>query len=204
MAAQPSRGVFINCPFDAEYQPLFEAVVFCVTACGFLPRCTLEETDGGVVRIDTIYNLIRQCNHGIHDISRTEVKGQPYELPRFNMPLELGIFLGAKKFGRHSGKKRCLVMDRAPYRFKRFISDISGQDIKAHGKRPCAVIRQVRNWLQAAPGKAALPGGTRIWEKYLQFRRELPIIADEADLHSSQLTFIDYLQLARNWLARNR
>lgn len=204
MAAQPSRGVFINCPFDAEYQPLFEAVVFCVTACGFLPRCTLEETDGAVVRIDTIYKLIRQCNHGIHDISRTEVKGQPYELPRFNMPLELGIFLGAKKFGRHSGKKRCLVMDRAPYRFKRFISDISGQDIKAHGKRPCAVIRQVRNWLQAAPGKAALPGGNRIWEKYLQFRRELPIIADEAELDSRQLTFIDYLQLATNWLARNR
>jgi hypothetical protein len=46
--------VFINCPFDPEYQPLLEAVVFCVTACGFLPRCTLEETDAGEVRIDTI------------------------------------------------------------------------------------------------------------------------------------------------------
>jgi hypothetical protein len=114
MAAKPGRGVFINCPFDDEYQPLFEAVVFCVTACGFRARCTLEETDAGEVRIDTIYGLIRECNHGIHDISRTEVKGQPYQLPRFNMPFELGIFLGAKKFGRPSLKKRCLVMDRAP------------------------------------------------------------------------------------------
>ena len=178
--------------------------MFCVTACGFLPHCTLEETDAGEVRIDTIYKLIRQCNHGIHDISRTEVKGQPYELPRFNMPFELGIFLGAKKFGRYSGKKRCLVMDRAPYRFKRFISDISGQDIKAHHNSPSAAIRQVRNWLQSAPGKAALPGGKRIWQKYRQFRRELPIIADESELDSSQLTFTDYLQLATNWLARNR
>jgi len=66
------------------------------------------------------------------------------------------------------------------------------------------VIRQIRNWLQSAPGKAALPGGQRIWEKYLQFRRELPIIAEAADLDSGQLTFIDYLQLATNWLARNR
>jgi uncharacterized protein YjiS (DUF1127 family) len=204
MAARPGRGVFINCPFDPSYQPLFEAVVFCVTACGFRPRCTLEETDAGEVRIETIYKLIRECNHSIHDISRTEVEGQPYRLPRFNMPFELGIFLGAKRFGRHSGKKRCLVMDRAPYRFKRFISDIGGQDIKAHHKSPCAAIRQVRNWLQAAPGKAALPGGYRIWQKYRQFRRELPVIAREADLDPAQLTFIDYLQLANYWLARNR
>lgn len=204
MAAQPGRGVFINCPFDRKYQPLFEAVVFCVTACGFLPRCTLEETDAGEVRIDTIYSLIGQCNHGIHDISRTEVEDQPYQLPRFNMPLELGIFLGAKRFGQHSAKKRCLVMDRAPYRYKRFISDIGGQDIKAHNNNPCRVIRQVRDWLQSAPGKAAIPGGKRIWQKYRHFRRELPIIADEAELDSSQLTFIDYLQLATNWLARNR
>ena len=204
MAPGPGRGVFINCPFDREYQPLFEAIVFCVAACGFLPRCTLEENDAGQVRIDTIYRLIRECRHGIHDISRTEVKDQPYQLPRFNMPFELGIFLGAKKFGRNTAKKRCLVMDRAPYRYKRFISDIGGQDIKAHAKKPRAVISQVRNWLQAAPGKAALPGGKRIWEKYLQFRRELPIIADEAELDPAQLTFIDYLQLATNWLARNR
>ncbi|MFN2624401.1 MAG: hypothetical protein ABR611_16360, partial [Chthoniobacterales bacterium] len=89
-------------------------------------------------------------------------------------------------------------------RYKRFISDIGGQDIKAHNKSPRSVIGHVRNWLQTAPGKAALPGGKRIWEKYLQFRRELPIIADEAELDSAQLTFIDYLQLVTNWLPRNR
>jgi hypothetical protein len=202
--ATSSLGVFINCPFDDQYQPLFEAVVFCVTACGFLPRCTLEKTDAAEVRIDTIYTLIGQCTHGIHDISRTEVAGQPYQLPRFNMPLELGIFLGAKRFGRRSAKKRCLVMDRAPHRYKRFISDIGGQDIKAHNNKPSRAIRQVRDWLQSAPGKAAIPGGKRIWQKYSQFRRELPIIADEAELDSTQLTFIDYLQLVTNWLARNR
>ncbi len=204
MAARPGRGVFINCPFDPEYQPLLEAIVFCVTACGFLPRCTLEETDAGVVRIDTIYKLVPECNHGIHDISRTEVENEPYDLPRFNMPFELGIFLGAKKFGRHSRKKQCLVMDRTPHRYKRFISDISGQDIKAHNKSPCAAIRHVRNWLQSAPGKTVLPGGKRIWQNYRQFRRELPVIAYESELDSSQLTFVDYLQLTRSWLARNR
>ena len=29
------RGVFINCPFDAQYQPLFRALLFAVEDCGF-------------------------------------------------------------------------------------------------------------------------------------------------------------------------
>jgi hypothetical protein len=99
MPAAPSASVFISCPFDREYQPLFDAIVFCVVACGFEPRCTLELTDAGEVRIENIYRLIDQRHHGIHDISRTEVRDQPYQLPRFNMPLELGIFLGAKRGG---------------------------------------------------------------------------------------------------------
>ncbi len=164
MPAAPNASVFINCPFDSEYQPLFEAIVFCVAACGFIPRCTLELTDAGEVRIENIYRLINQCNHGIHDISRTEVADQPYALSRFNMPLELGIFLGAKRFGGRSSQKRCLIIDRAPYRYKRFISDIGGQDIKAHNKRPATAIRHVRDWLQSAPGKTAIPGGAMIFK----------------------------------------
>ncbi len=204
MPAAPSASVFINCPFDKQYQPIFDSTVFCVVACGFEPRCTLELTDAGEVRIENIYRLIAQCNHSIHDISRTEVEDQPYRLPRFNMPLELGIFLGAKRFGGRSSRKRCLIMDRAPYRYKRFISDIGGQDIKAHCTRPVNAIRQVRDWLQFAPGKAAIPGGTKIWQDYQRFRRELPVIAEEAQLDPAQLTFIDYLQLVTNWLKLHR
>ena len=204
MPAAPSASVFINCPFDKRYQPIFDAIVFCVVACGFEPRCTLELTDAGEVRIENIYRLIAQCNHSIHDISRTEVADQPYRLPRFNMPLELGIFLGAKRFGGRSSRKRCLIMDRAPYRYKRFISDIGGQDIKAHYTRPVNAIRHVRDWLQSAPGKAAIPGGTKIWQDYQRFRRELPVIAEEAQLNPAQLTFIDYLQLVTSWLKLHR
>src|SRR5947209_5938857 len=204
MPAAPSASVFINCPFDKRYQPIFDAIVFCVVGCGFEPRCTLELTDAGEVRIENIYRLIGQCNHGIHDISRTEVDDQPYQLPRFNMPLELGIFLGAKRFGGRSSRKRCLIMDRSPYRYKRFISDIGGQDIKAHYTRPVNAIRHVRDWLQSAPGKAAIPGGTKIWQDYQRFRRELPVIAEEAQLNPGQLTFIDYLQLVTSWLKIHR
>lgn len=126
-------GVFVNCPFDDGYKPLFNATVFAVLDCGFEPRCALQVYDSGQVRIDKIMELIEGCRFGIHDISRTEL--DPVNgLPQFNMPLELGIFLGAQRFG--SGKhreKNCLVLDREPYRYQKFISDIAGQDIAAHG-----------------------------------------------------------------------
>jgi hypothetical protein len=201
MPTPASDSVFINCPFDLQYQPLFEAVVFCVAACGFLPRCTLELADAGEVRIENIYRLIAQCNLSVHDISRTEATGA-YHLPRFNMPLELGIFLGAKRFGR--ARKRCLILDRAPHRYVRFISDIRGQDIQAHENSRRRAIRRVRDWLRVARPHAVIPGGTRIWEKYEQFRRELPIVAEEAELDPTQLIFIDYLHVVTTWLERNR
>ena len=48
------------------------------------------------------------------------------------MPLELGIFLGAKRFGRAEQKgKVCLILDTERYRYQQFMSDIAGQDISA-------------------------------------------------------------------------
>ena len=119
-------NVFINCPFDAKYKSLFDAMVFAIHDCGFIPRCALEEEDASQVRIDKIYSIIADCRYGIHDISRTELdKGSG--LPRFNMPLELGVFLGAKKFGiEEQERKKCLILDAEPYRYQQFISDIAG------------------------------------------------------------------------------
>ncbi len=52
----------------------------------------------------------------------------PLSLPRFNMPLELGIFLGAKRFGSQKQKqKNGLILDREKYRYQSFCSDIAGQ-----------------------------------------------------------------------------
>jgi len=40
-----NKGVFINCPFDAQYKPLFDGIVFAVLDCGLWPRCALEIDD---------------------------------------------------------------------------------------------------------------------------------------------------------------
>ena len=93
-----ATNVFINCPFDVEFEPLFHAIVFAVIQCGYTVRCALEADDAGATRIDRIYRLIKDCRFGVHDISRIE-HDTVNNLPRFNMPFELGLFLGARRFG---------------------------------------------------------------------------------------------------------
>jgi hypothetical protein len=86
------NNVFINCPFDSDYLELRNALVFTIFDCGFIPRCALEEDDGGMVRFEKIKQIIKESKFGIHDLSRTELDIENY-LPRFNMPLELGVFI---------------------------------------------------------------------------------------------------------------
>lgn len=161
-----SGSVFVNCPFDDEYKPIRDALVFAIFDCGFQPRSSLEENDAGAVRVDKIQRIIAECKYGIHDISRTELDEHNH-LPRFNMPLELGMFIGARRFGDRKQKlKNCLVLDRDQYRYQQFISDIAGQDIRSHNQNPRDAIRAVREWLNATTGRRTIPGGAQIANRF--------------------------------------
>ena len=146
-AVNSTSDVFINCPFDSDYSPMFRAVVFVVFACSFRVRSALEVDDASDSRLEKLYGIMKSCRYGIHDISRTELD-EHSGLPRFNMPLELGIFLGAKKFGNSQQKlKRALVLDVDQYRYQSFVSDLAGADIHRHNGDPADAIAEVRNWL---------------------------------------------------------
>ena len=193
-------NVFINCPFDPAYKPLFDATVFAVPDYGFISRCALEEEDTSQVRIEKIYEIIADCRYGIHDISRIELD-EPSGFPRFNMPLELGIFLGAKKFGSETQKgKKCLILDREPYRYQQFMSDIAGQDIQAHNNAPEEIVKVVRNWLRTASRHRTIPSGDIIWERYQNFMQDLPKTAETHRLTVEEMIFNDYTLVIEEWL----
>lgn len=193
-------NVFINCPFDEDFKEIFYAKVFTVFDCGFRARCALEEDDGGEVRIEKIAKIINQCRYGIHDVSRTELCKKT-KLPRFNMPLELGMFLGARKYGdSHQKRKSCLITDSEQYRYQMFISDIAGQDIRSHANKPGDAITVVRNWLNAASKRTTIPGGKDISERYEAFKRDLPEICLAAKIGEDELTFNDYSTFVSEWL----
>ncbi len=193
-------SIFINCPFDDDYKPIFDAIVFTVVDCGFSAHCALEEEDASQIRIEKIYNIISKCRYGIHDISQTELNPES-NLPRFNMPLELGVFLGAKKFGKSKQqKKMCLILDKEQYRYQQFISDISGQDVHAHENETKRVVTIVRNWIRNASRRVTIPGGDVIYRRYLTFKNDLPESCEECKLNIDELIFNDYILMVTEWL----
>lgn len=205
LAANYDINVFVNCPFDEIYLPLMEAIVFAIHDCGFVARSALEAEDSGEVRIERIAKIIKDCRYGVHDISRTEV-GPETGLPRFNMPLELGLFLGASRFGSRSDKsKGCLILDCERYRYHRFCSDISGQDIQSHDASSQTAVKVVRNWLRNTRrnSSVAIPGGSAMVGRFIQFQEELPLLCSELELERSELIFNDYTTLIAEWLKEN-
>lgn len=198
-----SRNVFINCPFDDDYQQLFYAMIFTIYNCGYSPRCAMEIEDGGETRISKIFNIISECKFGIHDISRTELS-EGNCLPRFNMPLELGMYLSAKRFGDKKQKiKTCLVLDREQYRYQIYISDIAGQDIRSHDNDPLVLIPIVRNWLRNQSGRTTIIGGAEICQRYEVFADVLPQLCEELHLTTNELIFNDYRTIIEEWLKAN-
>jgi hypothetical protein len=167
------ESVFINCPFDDSYKHIFEAILFCVYSCGFEPRCAFEQDNALDNRLDKIEKLIEECRYGIHDISRIELNENG--LPRFNMPFELGIFFGARRFGSKTQKKKnALVLEAKKYLYQQYISDLNGVDTKSHQNNPETAIAKVRDWLQVATNQQDLPGAKIIVQQYQQFRKLLP------------------------------
>lgn len=193
-------SVFINCPFDKHYWPIFEAIVFCVVDCGFSPRSALEQIDSGDVRLQKIRDLVTGSKYAIHDISRIEVSAaSPY--PRFNMPFELGLDLGCRFFGVGvCATKKCLILEKKQYMYQQVLSDIAGQDIRAHHGSPDLAITIVRQWLRNASGRTTLPGPNHIKVHFREFVNDLPKMAQVAGLDRKDLQFVDYLVLASEWL----
>jgi hypothetical protein len=198
------RGVFINCPFDLDYLPLLQSLIFTILECGLEPRLALEEPDSGEVRVHKIRNLIRSCRFSVHDISRMEPL-RDVDLPRFNMPFELGLDLGCRYYG--GGRlesKRSLILEREPYRYQRVLSDISGNDIRAHRGDPETLMAEVRNWLKAMT-RGTLPSGSSMWKRYSLFLTDLDstfeqLLYSQRDIESLEVT--ELMEFIHDWQTR--
>lgn len=183
-------SVFINYPFDPEYQPKLEAITFAVYRCGFYPESALSEDNALDNRLSKIEHLISKCKYGIHDISRVELNSQGY--PRFNMPFEVGLFFGARKFGDSVQKsKNALIFEKIRHSYQSYFSDLSGVDIKAHNSDLNVILREIRNWLRTSSKRASIPGDLVIINDFTVFQAELPAILKSLGLSKDNLLFND-------------
>ena len=170
MADSPfDRNVFLNCPLDREYEPILQAILFCLVRFGLTPRIATERNDAGEARIDKLLDLIGSSQYSIHDISRCQAR-EPGEHYRLNMPFELGIDFGCRRYGGEPfSKKVILILEEQPYRYQAAISDLAGMDVEAHGGECEAAVRKVRNWLTGLGGLDRT-GAARVLAEYEDFQ----------------------------------
>ena len=122
------------------------------------------------------------------------------------MPLELGIDLGCKRFGKgHEQEKVVLVLDIERFRYQRFISDISGQDVYAHGGTQSGIVNEVREWLRPEldPRRVIILSGAEILRRFRAFKRALPAICARLHWDPERLGFVDYAYAVASWISAN-
>ncbi|CAG0999465.1 hypothetical protein PLCT2_02979 [Planctomycetaceae bacterium] len=189
LPAVDPKHVFVNCPFDKKYKPLFDAIVFTVHDLGFQARHALID-DGEAVRLTRIAKELAGSKYSIHDLSRVEVGGA-LKVPRFNMPFEAGIAYCRHQFAGAGDEHHVLLLDSVQYRYQASLSDAAGLDPKVHNSDPELVVGNVRTFLVRKSGEGG-PGAAYIWKRYGLFLARLPDAARSQHITMGELRSWDY------------
>jgi hypothetical protein len=194
-------NVFINCPFDNDYNPLLKALCFSLLYLEFEPKLS-QTLSSSSIRVNQIKQHIRNSKYGIHDLSRSKPM-KKNDLPRFNMPYELGLDIGCIEYGGAKfANKKALILETEKYHYQKVLSDISGQDIENHNNDPLTLIKKVRNWLSANNKINVLSGQSEIWIAYNQFSGDL--VNNLASTYSAkdieEMPIGDYIKFAKDWI----
>jgi hypothetical protein len=193
-----NNNVFINCPFDNEFTLNLHAIIFTVYHCGFFPNSALSDDNALDNRLSKIEKLVENSKYGIHDISRTELNNQGF--PRFNMPFELGLFFGAKRFGNKQRNKNALIFERVKFSYQSYLSDLNGIDTKAHNNDTSLIIQGIRDWLKTASKRTSIPGHITIIKNFEYFQKQLPSISENLGLDAAGLTYNDLCLIIEEFL----
>jgi hypothetical protein len=136
------NSVFLNIPYDDEFQDLYLAYIVGLHQLGFDPKIA-SGIPGGERRLDRILALIQTCRYSIHDLSRVELSAAQPATPRFNMPLELGLTITWAKL--HPKRHTWFLWESTPRRLQKSMSDLDGTDPYIHRGTIQGVLSELRN-----------------------------------------------------------
>jgi len=158
------ESVFLNIPYDRGFEDLYLAYIVGLTQLGLRVNATIGVPNQG--RLETIIGLIEESDFSIHDLSRIELsKG----IPRFNMPVELGMALYRSHISK--GRHRACVFESKPYRTQRSTSDINGIDPQIHNGTAKGVMAGLRYIFRQPGDVTTVP---EMLSSYRAVRRKLP------------------------------
>jgi hypothetical protein len=169
------ESVFLNIPYDAQFEDLYLAYIVGLTELGLKINVTLAVPNQG--RLERIIRLIQKSDASIHDLSRIETSSG---VPRFNMPLELGLAL--YRSHETNGRHRVFVFEKTPYRAQRSTSDINGIDLQIHKGRPKGVMVGLRNIFHQPDRATTVPEMLNTFRAVKQRLPELRRIAGSKSL----------------------
>jgi hypothetical protein len=149
-----ATSVFVNCPRDEAFRPLYEAMLLTCIHAGFLPVIAESSGRAGESRLDRILGELASCRYSIHDLSRSRGEGDE-NLARFNMPLELGMAMGLQAWQPEEDRHEYLMLVPEGLMYRRYISDLAGFDPAQHDGTPQRVVGEVLSWLVASPDAPA-------------------------------------------------
>jgi hypothetical protein len=147
--------VFLNIPFDSEYERFLVALVPTIVAVGRIPRTVLEVPEQGIGRLARLVKHLADCELSVHDLSRVGVPA------RFNMPFELGL---ACALAHVRPPHAYVLLERESFRLDRTLSDMRGRDAYIYGR---SVKRLIAGLLDALrPTSGARPSHRQVFSLY--------------------------------------
>ena len=195
--------VFLNCPFDTQFKPLFDAIVFTIHDLGFQARHALID-NSNVVRVERIASELATSKYSLHDISRVQLGKN--KLPRFNMPFEAGIAYAMHAMNPNQWEHHIGILEAVEYQHNASISDLAGLDTKVHENDPVKAISCVRDFLRKKSART-LPGAKHVTDRYLAFQGNLAVAAKKNKVKLNELKSWNYANdlqdLMANWILHN-
>lgn len=175
---------FVNCPYDKQYRPLLRRIVFVLCLLGFEVKLALDDHNMTTPRMERIEKLIAECKYSIHDISYMKAS-KKNEFFRMNMPFELGVDYGYRRFV--DDNKKMLVLEGEKYNYQKAFSDFAGMDIECHNNDEYELIECIRNWASRINSNKLIPGPAAFWNLNFDFMKYLRDRAISMDLNEDEV-----------------
>lgn len=164
--------VFLNYPFDADFETYSHAMHFGVVAAGLIPVCAKDLTTSDRPRLPMLVEGIIKCQYSAHDFSKLRGEGAD-NFARMNMPLEMGMALFYALQSQHPAH-RCAFFVANSYDYKIASSDLSGLDLITYDGNELSLVANVYEWLRdviQSPFTKRL-STIIVKEKYNEFKKE--------------------------------
>ena len=175
LSAFKRAQVFLNYPFDPEFEPMSDAMHFSVIAAGLIPLCAHDLSVPDKPRLELLVEAIVNCDYSAHDFSRCTGEG-PQNFSRFNMPIEMGMAL-FHAIATQRQNHRCIFFVSNPHDYKIFASDLSGLDPKSHESNDIQLMSALYEWLRDIGGPLSNSVPTpRAKEKYELFKQKKKLL----------------------------